>query len=245
MANFLTDSWTDVEKFFGLDGQTTANTIGMTPAQTQIASGAATMKNAGLLTSVFGGISSAIGGYYAAKSAQYQEQSQASTLQFQSGMDAINASQEELSAQSIQEAGKTQVEQYTMRAGQQAAASQVQTAAQGVDLSSGSAVEQRASQALVKDIDVNSINSNTARAAAADRTQATNYSNQSLLAGVSASNLRASASTISPGLALTTSLLNSASQLGSQWDYRRQLQMAATPNSSLNTSGLITSGLGQ
>jgi hypothetical protein len=199
----------------------------MNASQAQAAGAGATLKNAGLLTSVFGGINSAIGGYYAAQSAQYQQRSQASSLQFQSGMDAIGASQAELSAQSIQEAGKAQVEQYTMRAGQQAASDQVATAARGVDLSSGSAVAQRASDELVKQIDVNTIDANTARAAAGQRTQETNFSNESLLAGVSASNMRASANTISPGAALTTSLLNSATSIASQWDWRRKLQLAA------------------
>lgn len=240
MANFLTDSWEDVQKFFGLNGQTTANTAGMNPAQTKIASGAATMANAGLLTSVFGGISSAIGGYYAAKSAQYQAKSQASSLTFQSGMDAINASQAELSAQSIEEAGKTQVEQYTMRAGQEAASSTVATAARGVDLSSASAVDQRASMDLVKQVDVMTITANAARAAAAQRTTATNYSNESLLTSVSASNVRASANSISPVAAATTSLLNSASGIASQWDYRRKLQLATA-----QPSNLINAGIGQ
>lgn len=236
MANLLTDSWDDVQKFFGLNGQTTATiTPSMTPGQVKAATAGATIANAGLLTSIFGGINSAIGGYYAAKSAQYQERSQASTLQFQSGMDAINAAQAELSAQSVEESGKTQVEQYTMRAGQEAASSQVSTAARGVDLSSASAVDQRASQAIVKQLDVNTINSNTTRAAAAQRTQATNYSNESLLTGVSASNLRASANTISPGSAVTTSLLNSASGIASQWDWRRKLQLA-TANGAVRPS---------
>jgi DNA-binding protein len=225
--SFLTGSWSDLQKFFGLNGQTTADTTGMNASQAQAAGAGATLKNAGLLTSVFGGINSAIGGYYAAQSAQYQQRSQASSLQFQSGMDAIGASQAELSAQSIQEAGKAQVEQYTMRAGQQAASDQVATAARGVDLSSGSAVAQRASDELVKQIDVNTIDANTARAAAGQRTQETNVSNESLLAGVSASNMRASANTISPGAALTTSLLNSATSIASQWDWRRKLQLAA------------------
>jgi hypothetical protein len=225
--SFLTGSWSDLQKFFGLNGQTTADTTGMNASQAQAAGAGATLKNAGLLTSVFGGINSAIGGYYAAQSAQYQQRSQASSLQFQSGMDAIGASQAELSAQSIQEAGKAQVEQYTMRAGQQAASDQVATAARGVDLSSGSAVAQRASDELVKQIDVNTIDANTARAAAGQRTQETNFSNESLLAGVSASNMRASANTISPGAALTTSLLNSATSIASQWDWRRKLQLAA------------------
>ena len=226
VPSFLTDSWTDVEKFFGLNGQTTADTTGMTPAQAKIATSSATMKNLGLLGSLFGAANSAIGSYFAAQTQQYQLRSQASTLQFQSGMDAINAHGAEMSAQSILEAGKTQVEQYTMRAGQEAAATEAATAGRGIDLASGSAIAERASADVVKQIDVNTISANATRAAWAQRTQATNDRNASLLTGVSAGNMRASADSISPGAAATTSLLNSATGIASQWDWRRKLQMA-------------------
>lgn len=227
MGTFLTSSWLDFEKFFGIGGHTSVDTSGMqTQGQVDTATNAQTLKNAGTLTAIFGGINSAIGSYYQAQAQQYQLKSQASSLQFQSGMDAINAHGAEMSAQSIEEAGKTQVEQYTMKAGQEAAATQVGTAARGVDLSSGSAVAQRASDELVKQLDVLTINSNATRAAWSQRTQATNDQNQSLLAGVSASNLRAGANTISPGLAVSTSLLNSATGIASQWDYRRKIALA-------------------
>ena len=224
--SFLTDSWDTVEKVLGLGGKTTANITGMTPAQAKVASGAATTANIGAIAAVFGGINSAIGGYYAAKSQQYQIQSQASSLQFQSGIDAINARQEEINAQSTMEASKTQVQQYTMRAGQQAAQAQVSTAARGVDLSSGSAVALRASDDLVKQMDVLTINSNATRAAWAQRTQAVNDQNSSLLTSVGASNLRASADSISPVNAAATSLLGSATNIAWQWNYKRKLQLA-------------------
>lgn len=227
MPSLVTDSWDDIQKWFGLNGETTANTAGMNPTQAKVAGTAATLSNAGTLLSIFGGLNSAIGSYYAAKSAQYQEQSQASSLQFKSNMDAINASQAELSAQSIEQAGQSQVEQYTMRAGQEAASTQVGTAARGVDLTSGSAMAQRASDALVKDMDVLTINANTTRAAWGQRTAATNDKSESLLEGVSAQNLKSSADTISPAFSATSSLLSSATGLASRWDYRRQFQMAS------------------
>lgn len=227
MGSFLTDSWDDFEKFFGINGQTTANTQGMNAGQASIATGAATIRNAGLLTSMFGAASSAIGSFYAAKTQQYQERSQASSLAFQANMDSLNASQAELSAQSIQESGKTQVQQYTMQAGQKAASTQVETAARGIDLSSGSAVNQRASDELVKQMDVYTINANATRAAWAQRTQATNDTNEATLARAGAGNALASAKTVSPGLAATTSLIGSATGLASQWDWRRKIQLAA------------------
>jgi len=180
-----------------------------------------TVKTMGTLTAIFGGINAAVGQFYAAKTQQYEMQSQASNLQFQSAMDAINAHGAEMNAQSIMEQGETQVQQYTMRAGQEQATSTVATAARGIDLSSQSAVDQRASNDLVKQLDVLTINANATRAAWAQRTQATNDRNASLLTGVAANNLLASADSIHPGSAFATSLLGSASSFASQWDWRR------------------------
>jgi len=240
MATFLTNAWTDFEKFFGVNGQTTADLSSYKPGSpgAKMATSAATLQNMGMLTAVFGGINSAIGSFYAAKTQQYQLQSEASALQFQSGMDAINAHQAEMSAQSIEEAGKTQVQQYTMRAGQENASAEVSTAARGVDLSSGSAVTERASRDLVKQMDVLTINANATRAAWSKRTQATNDNNASLLSSVSAQNMRTSASSISPVSATTTSLLSSATSIASQWDWRRRLQLSTA-------SSFMPSGVGQ
>lgn len=245
MPSFLTNSWEDVEKFFGIGGKTTADVSGYTPGTDAYddKTSSATLKNLGLLTSLFGAANTAVGAFYAAKAQQYQLKSQASTMQFQAGMDAINAHGAEMSAQSILEAGKTQVQQYTMRAGQEAARNTVATAARGVDLSSGSAVTERASEDLTKQLDVMTINANATRAAWGQRTQATNYGNASLLAGVSANNLRTSARTISPGAAATTSLLNSATGIASQWDWRRRIQLAAV--GSYLPAGAGVSGAGQ
>lgn len=222
MTSFLTDSWENIEKFF--TGHN-VNTTGMNPQQAKVATTASAVKNIGLFTAVMGGINGAIGSYYSAQAAQYQEKSQASSLQFQSDMAALNAHQAELSAQSIQEQGKTEVSQYTMRAGQERSAEVANTGARGVAIGEGSSRDVLASMDLVKDLDVLSINSNAARAAAAARTGATNYSNQSLIDRTSAGNLNRSAESISPGMAATSSLLTSATGVANQWDWRRKLRL--------------------
>ena len=171
----------------------------------------------GLITAVMGGINSAIGSFYQAKSMQFQLQSQASSYQFQSDMAALNARGAEIDAQSILEAGKSEKANYTMRAGQEKAATTADTAARGVVLGVGSSRDVAASQDIVKEIDVMTINSNATRAAWAKRTQATNYRNQALLLNTSAANALRSSRSISPFMSLSTSLLGSASQIGTQW----------------------------
>lgn len=185
--------------------------------QTATMNSAKVVSKLGLFTAVMGSITSAIGNFYAAKTAQYQQKSAASSYQFQSDMAAINARSAENDAQSILEAGKSEIANYTMRAGQEKAVTTASTASRGVVLGVGSARDVSASQDLVKDIDVMTINSNATRAAWAARTRSTNYSNQSLLDRTSSANAMRSAGSISPFASLSTSLLGSASMIGTQW----------------------------
>jgi hypothetical protein len=224
--SFLTDSWDDVERFFGIGGKTTANlNPSMTPGQVKTATSAATMQNVGLLTTIMGGVSSAIGGYFSAKSTQYQERSQALNMQYQSDMAAINARSAEYSAQSELEAGKSQVFNLTMQAGQQKESTTASMAARGIALGSATAQEISASQDIVKDVNMYTISANATRAAAQARTQGTNYANQALMDRTSAVNANMSASSISPFAAMNSSLLTTASSVAQQWNNSMRLKM--------------------
>lgn len=219
--NFMTSSWDKIEGWF--EGKN-ADTTGMSPTLAKTAQAGAALRNVGLLTSVLGGINSAIGTYYAAKTAQYQERSQASSFAFQSNMAAINASRAEMTAQSIEESGKSQVAAATMRAGQEKAGATATMAARGIVLGTGNAAEISASMDIEKDLNVLAINSNTTRQAWAAREQATNYKNESLLDRTSAVNATRSADSISPIGSTVNSLLGSATQIAGQWDYSRWLK---------------------
>jgi hypothetical protein len=223
--NLLSSSWNEVQRFFGLNGKTTADTTGMDVNQAKAARTAATIANSGMLGMAFGAANQAIGSFYAAKSAQYQQQATAQNYQYQSDMAAINSRTAEYQAQGTLEAGKTQVQQYTMRAGQQEAATTASTAGRGIQLGQGSAQEVAASEELTKQLDVNQMNANTVRAAANQRMGATDLRNQAMLANVSAQGARTSAGDISPIMGAATSLLSSATTFGSQWDWRRRLQL--------------------
>jgi hypothetical protein len=202
-----------------------ANTTGMTPSMASTAQTGQAMKNFGLISSVMGGVSSAIGGYYAAKSAQYQEKSQASSLQYQGDMAALNASRAETTAESIEEAGKTRVADYTTEAGEQKAGATASMAARGIALGVGSAADVSASMDVQKDLNVLAINSNTARQAGAAREQGTNYQNQALLDRTGAVNALRSANSISPVGNAMTSLLGSATKVAGQWDWNQWMKM--------------------
>lgn len=220
--NFLTSSWDKIEGWFAGDN---ANTTGMSDSMASTAKAGQQLKNIGLITSIIGGVSSAIGTYYAAKNAQYQERSQASSFAFQSNMASINASREEMTAQSIEESGKSQIANYTLQAGQAKAGATATMAARGIALGVGSAAEVSASMDIEKDINVLNINKNVTRQAWAAREQGTNYTNESLLDRTSAVNSLRSANSISPVGSTVNSLLGSATQIASQWDWQRWMRM--------------------
>lgn len=178
----------------------------------------------GLITAGLGAVNSAIGSFYAAKSAQYQEKSQASSLAFQSDMASINAGRAEMSAESIEEAGKSQIANYTMQAGEQKASATASMAARGISLGVGSAAVVSASMDIQKDINVMNINANVTRQAWAAREQATDYSNQALLTRTGSVNALRSADSISPVSSTVNSLMGSATKVAQQWDYNKWLR---------------------
>jgi hypothetical protein len=190
----------------------------------ELKSDSKTAKTAGVIMQVMGAVNSAIGTYYAAKTAQYQEKSQASSFAFQSDMASINASREEMTAESIEESGKSQIASYTMQAGQQKAGATASMAARGISLGVGSAADVSASIDIEKDLNVMAINSNTVRQAWGAREQGTNYANESLLDRTSSVNALRSASSISPAGNTVNSLLGSATQIAGQWDYSQWLK---------------------
>lgn len=166
---------------------------------------------------VFGGLSGAMGAYFQAKSSQLELRAKSSNLDYQSKMAKINARMSEMQAQQIMKAGQFAQMTQTMKAGQQMGGYRASLAARGGQAGEGSAQEVLASAVLMKDLDKMTLNSNTVRAAEAERMKKVGYQNQSTLLGVSAANQMASAGTISPFSATSTSLLGSATSVANSW----------------------------
>lgn len=175
------------------------------------------LSNASTILSIFGAATGAIGSFYAAQAQQMSLKSQASSLKFQARIADLNARHSEFGAQQSLLAGERQIGAYTMRAGQQKGQVEASMAAQGGDVGNGSAAEVRASMDLIKQIDVININSNAVREAEAQRMQGVNYKMQAALGRISANNMMASASTISPWAAGFTSLLGGATSVAQNW----------------------------
>lgn len=158
---------------------------------------------ASLTMQIGGAFSGAAGSYYSAKSSKYQLQSEAT-------MAELNANLAELSAQSALAAGQKEAARYTMDAGQVKGKQRASQAANGVDLSVGSAAEVRASTDIITEIDKQQIETNAIRSAWGYRVSAVDARNAARAA-------RAGASSINPGGAAATSLLGSAGKVASSW----------------------------
>ena len=233
--SFLSSSWDSIDNWF--HGKN-VDTTGMSPSMAKTAQTGQQVRNLGLLTTVLGGISSAFGSYYAAKTAQYQQRSQASSFAFQSDIAAINASRAERTAESIEEAGKSQVANYTMQAGQRKAGAVATMAARGIALGPGTAAEVGASMDIEKDLNVLALNTNTTRQAWAAREQGSDYQNEALLDRVSSVNARRSADSISPVSGALTSLIGTATQVAGEWDWNSYLRKRLAAGTSVPQVGI-------
>jgi len=179
---------------------------------------------AGPIIGIMGAATGAIGSFYSAQSQQNQLKMQAQNQAFAAQMARVNQRMAEYSAQEIGREGQLKFGRYAMQAGQARAGARAAMAARGISLGEGTPTEVLGSMDVIKEIDRLSINAATVRAQEAARLQAFNIGVGATMADISASNLQATASTIYPGLALGTSLLGSAADIGSTWARNRRLE---------------------
>ena len=95
-----------------------------------------------------------------------------------------------------------------MKAGQAMASTKASFAARGIQMGVGSTTNVFASNAVMREIDKLTMNSNRIRAANQMRTRGVQSDIRSEMLGVSASNMFATASAVSPFLNMTTTLVS-------------------------------------
>lgn len=171
---------------------TTTGSAGLTPAQAGY--GTLWLQAASGLVSAFGGMS--------------VTRHQNSIAKAQANIARINAQSMELQAQAVLRSNESATVSKTMQAGQVKSSQRAALAANGIAVGEGSAAELQASTDIVKEMDKNQMKENAVRNAWGYRMQAANYEGQALMA---------EASKQSVGLNLTTSLLNTASQVGTNY----------------------------
>ena len=158
-------------------------------------------------------VNQAIGAYYAAEATKYQLKSQASALDFQAEISRRNASMAQSQAADIMVAGQREVGRLTMQRGQEAAQARARVGARGIQGGVGSVAEVAASEDVIKQIEVLTMNSNTVRAAGAARMQSTNYQAQALAQRTSAQNMRRTAGVTNAYGQIAGTLLGGAGEL--------------------------------
>jgi hypothetical protein len=147
--------------------------------------------------------SSVIGAYYSGAS-------QRESLRFQADMAAINARIAEQSAQTALLQGQRQEQASRLRGAQVKSSQRAAMAANGIDLSEGSAQNVLNTTDYFNEMDANTLAANATRSAWGYRTQATNYMNDAL-------SKRSSADAISPAMGAASSLLTGGSQVADKW----------------------------
>lgn len=184
-------------------------------------------ENVGLVSSIAGGVTAAIGALASVRSEQNAAKSQELSLQFDASMSALNARAAEREAQTTILAGEREAGATQLQAAAAKSASRADAAARGVLVGAGSAADLEASIEFAKESDVMAIRVNAAQAAGAARTRGVNASNTALLDSVSGRNIRRNAGGgFTAATAMTTSLLFSTGRVASQLatDRRRGLQ---------------------
>lgn len=149
----------------------------------------------------------ALGGANAAKNSAQMSQIQ---LNFQSQMAKINEQLNESNAQTTLLAGQRQEQQVRLRTGQLKSTQRASMAANGIDLGSDTALRILTSTDLMGEIDAQTVASNAVRSAWGYRTQGANFA-------ADAAFKAASADTINPSSAFSSSLLGSAGQVAMNW----------------------------
>lgn len=165
---------------------------------------------------VAGGITSAFGALSAASAKKYQTKSLALNYEHQKNMALFNMRMKESQAQHIARAYNKQMQILSLKQGVAKGKARASMAARGIKMGTGSTLDAFVSSEVLAQIDRMTMNSNKVRAMSDKRLEAVGLQNQATMLGVSASNAFATASSISPFMNMSSSLLTSAgSVLGS------------------------------
>ena len=165
---------------------------------------------AGIITQGFGAVSGAVGSFYAASAEKYKTKSLALSLQHKKDMALFNMRQKESQAQHIMRSFNKQYQIMTLKQGRAKSKNIVSIASRGGVRGVGSNLESIISNDILAEIDKMTMNSNKVRAAENKRLEAVGLGIQGSMYGMSASNMFATASSISPFMNMSSSLLTGA-----------------------------------
>ena len=161
----------------------------------------------GVISSGFGALQGGIGAYYAASAEKYKTKSLALSLEHKKNMALFNQRMKDSQAQHISRMYNKQFQIATLKHGQMKGKARASFAARGIQMGVGSTKDAFVSDEIVKELDKITMNSNKVRAVSDKQIEGAGLGIQASQYGVSASNMFATASSISPFMNMSSSLL--------------------------------------
>ena len=173
----------------------------------------------GGIMSIGGTLTGLVGNYAAANRQRYEAESAGLNLELQSKLADINADMLTLEAQQVARAYNRQIMTKTMAAGLKTGTARASFAARGIQMGVGSTANVFATSAIMREIDKLTMNSNKVRAVNQMRTRGVQADIRGDMLGVSANNMFASASTVSPFLNMASTLLTGGADFAANEGY--------------------------
>ena len=159
------------------------------------------------ISSITGTVQGMIGSYYAAETEKYKYRSMALNYEHKKDMAKINSRMLETQARQIGRAYNRQIMIKTLQAGQRRGRATASAAARGGSLGYGSTANLFASDEIMKEIDKITMNTNKVQAMNETRMKKVNMDIRGTMLGVSQAGALANASTVSPFLNMSSTLL--------------------------------------
>tara|TARA_R100001440_G_scaffold38741_1_gene58384 strand:+ start:324 stop:896 length:573 start_codon:yes stop_codon:yes gene_type:complete len=155
----------------------------------------------------------------AADTERYKLESQGLNYELQSNLADLNADMLTLEAQQVARAYNRQIMTKTLQDGLKKGTARASFAARGIQMGVGSTANVFATSAIMKEIDKLTMNSNKVRAVNQMKTRGVQADIRGDMLGVSASNMFASATTVSPFLNMASTLLTGAADFAANEGY--------------------------
>ena len=157
-----------------------------------------------------GALNSIVSSYYAAQTEKYKTKSLALSIEHKKDMTLFNKRMTERQAWHIGRVYDHRLFVLGLKQGKEEAAARASFAARGIQMGVGSTKNAFVSAKVVSEIDRLTMNSNKVRAMENKKLEAVGLGIQSTMLGVSADNMFATASQISPWMNMSSSLLTGA-----------------------------------
>ena len=173
-------------------------------------SGLSKLGKASVISGIGGALQGGVAAYFGAQTEKYKTKSLALSLQHKKDMTLFNKRMKESQAQHISRVYNQRLQILGLKQGQARGRARASFAARGIQMGVGSTKDAFVSSEILAQLDRLTMNANKVRAVENKRLEAVGLGIQSTMLGVSADNMFATASSISPWMNMSSSLLTGA-----------------------------------